>query len=247
MRSLSGMKIGLAVALMLSVGLTAKAVTLQDLITKSYNGGVITSGNLTFSNFSFTATSLPSNVSTSDVENNMTVLPYANPTGSGLDFNMMPQSNIFWFLTNLAENNANISWSYDVQSDQIYSNALTYGWIMTGEYGGQSGKGSVDFTENVTSNNNPVSSLPLNDSVTTTVNGNTTYLSASSPLVPAPAHYSPYSLLHVDNSLSFSSSNAAITYGNIDQTFVPEPGALTMLFGSGICGSLFFLRKRSVA
>lgn len=244
MRNACRVTIGVATALLLFVGLTAKAVTLQTLLAP---GATITSGNLVFSNFSFTANSLPSNVSESDVEGNMTVLPYANPTGSGLDFNMMPQSNMFWFLTNLAENNANISWSYDVQSDQIYSNALTYGWIMAGEYGGQSGDGSVDFTETTSSNNNPVSTLPLNDSVTTTVNGNTTYLTASSPAVPAPAHFAPYSQLHVDNNLSFNSTNAAITYGNIDQTFVPEPSALMMLFGSGICGSLFFLRKRSVA
>ena len=246
MRKTCLLTIGLATVMMLSVGLTANAasLTLYDLLTP---GSTITSGNLTFSNFNFSGGSLPDYITVADVENNITVSPYANQTGSGLDFNMMPQSEMFWFLTNLAENNANISWSYDVQSDQIYSNALTYEWIMTGEYGGQSGNGSVDFTENVTSNNNPVSILPLNDSVTTTVNGNTTYLSASSPMVPAPAHFAPYSLLHVDNSLSFSSSNAAITYGNIDQTFVPEPGVLTMLFGSGICGSLFFMRKRSVA
>jgi hypothetical protein len=244
MSGMNWMKIVLILTLLLSTGIATKAVTLQDLLSP---GATITSGNLTFSNFSFSCNSLPSNVSSTEVAQNMTVLPYANATGSGLDFNMMPQSNMFWFLTNLAENNASISWSYDVQSDQIYSNALTYGWIMMGAYGGQSGKGSVAFTESTSSNNNPVSTLPLNDTVSATLEGNQTYLTASSPVVPAPAHYAPYSLLHVENNLSFSSSNAAIAYGDIDETFVPEPGALTMLIASGICGSLVFLRRRSLA
>ncbi len=246
MRKTCLLTIGLATVMMLSVGLTANAasLTLYDLLTP---GSTITSGNLTFSNFNFSGGSLPDYITDADVENNITVSPYANQTGSGLDFNMMPQSNMFWFLSNLAYNNANISWGYDVSSDRILSNALTYNWILFGASGGSNGTGSVDLTETATNNNNTLSDLSLSTTVSSTVGINGTSITASSPNIPAPANYSPYSMLHVDNNLAFTSNNAAITLGHIDETFVPEPNSLTMLLGLAVCVSLVFPRKRSVA
>ncbi len=228
MQSFKKLIIGLAALLLLTVGHSANAVTLDTLLS----GGTITSGNLTFGNFSYT-----DSANLSVPASTINVIPIQQPFSKtyGLEFSGS-------WVTSTTPVTADYTISYTVTAPTATID--DYELNMTGAIIGTPPTGQITIAENaIDQNNNGLASigtaLAYNGSYTPTLS-----------ILSAKGYFPLQSKLLINKNINISNGAGTITHLSVvDQNFsqVPEPSALMMLFGSGICGSLFFLRKRSVA
>jgi len=232
MQSFKRLTIGLAALLLLTVGYSAKAVTLADLISKTYNNGTITSGNLTFSNFTYVDDATFAVPATSIV-----VTPTTQPftKNYGLSFTAG------WVMSG-GTADYNIGYVVTAPSTTLSDYELNMNASLLGS-NSSNGNGWISISESVTAPPNiTLNSIQTNLKM---VNGVTTLnqLSASNT-------YPLQSTILISKDIYITAdSNTTAHLSVINQTYsqVPEPGALTMLIASGICGSLVFLRRRSLA
>ena len=222
--------------MLLTVGYSANAVTLEDLIN---NNGTITSGDKTFSNFSYS----PSG-STLPTAADINVNPIQLNGNYGIQFQAGFNNPTFGTTTDALLGFTVTAPGPLIVDDELLGNPFT----LAGS-GNSSLSGAVSIVETaINSNNQTVNTLSIQDSATYDPStGKTTHTTISDDHGYFTA--TPYNYLIINKDMQFRNGGLEPTLSYVDQSFsqVPEPSALMMLFGSGICGSLFFLRKRSVA
>jgi hypothetical protein len=232
MQSFKRLTIGLAALLLLTIGYSAKAVTLADLIN---NNGTIVSGDKTFSNFSYILN--PGTNSGLPDASAVTVTPITLNGNYGLNF-----SGAWNNPTLNTTTDAKIGFIVTAPGPIIVDDELFGNPDLTGTMSSPN-QGFMSITETaINASNVTVSHLTIEDAY---LNGQNTLISDAHGYFPLNPTYK----LTVTKDMQFYNGGLTPTLSSVDQTFsqVPEPGALTMLIASGICGSLVFLRRRSLA